>query len=58
MTAAATKPWRVFRQRPDLPDAEVSAHRWEWLAYLCACRRTAAHCNWTGGFYTVRRADA
>lgn len=49
-------PWRVVRQYVDLPEQPVCGHRWEWVADLCAYRRTARHRTETGVFYTVRRA--
>lgn len=51
------KPWRVVRQYNHLADVEVHAHRWEWLAELCAYWRERGHPNEVGVHYTVRRAE-
>jgi hypothetical protein len=56
-TADPRRPWRVVRQYNHLPESQqLCAHRWEWLADLCAYRRTARHAAEVGVFYTVRRA--
>lgn len=56
--ARRTLPWRVVRQYVDMPEQRVCAHRWGWVADLCAYRRTARHRDEIGVFYTVRRADS
>lgn len=53
-----TQPWRVVRQYVHLPEHQVCGHRWEWVADLCAYRRTARHASECGVFYTVRRAES
>ena len=57
-SAKSVKPWHVVRQFNHKPDVEICAHRWEWLADLCAYRRTAGHASEIGVFYTVRRAKS
>jgi hypothetical protein len=55
--AGARRPrWRVVRQYVDMLEQPVCAHRWGWVADLCAYRRTARHADEVGVFYTVRRA--
>lgn len=49
------KPWRVIRQRAAGEGAEVSAHRWEWLAVRRA--RRAERSTELGVWFTVQRKE-
>lgn len=55
---AKAKPWRVVRQHHDHAETDVCAHRWEWVAELCAIRRESArrHASQIGIHYVARSA--
>lgn len=52
---AVKRPWEVVRQYSHRDDELVCAHRWEWLAELCARRRTFRYATQTGVHFTARR---
>jgi hypothetical protein len=56
VAAAPTGPWRVYRQVNHLPERPVCAHRWGWVAELCASRRTTGRSAQPGVFFTARKA--
>lgn len=48
--------YQVVRQYSHLPEHQVCAHRWGWVAELCARRRMSSrrHAAEIGVFYTAR----